>query len=155
MGRVPKMLGAGVRAAVLLACAGAVVVAQDEKVTTPEDLDRVMKKSQPAMQATQKAISAGAFEDARAQVATLRKTIVDSQQFWIEKKRDDALKMNQETVAKIDALEKALSAPSVEAPAAMAALKEVGMTCRTCHQKYRATDAESNYIIKPGSLDGQ
>lgn len=144
----------GCLAAVLLA-SGTVMLAQDEKVTTAEDLDKVMKKAQPAMQATQKAINSGAYADAKAQVATLRQAILDSQHFWVEKKRDDALKMNKETVEKIDALDKALSAEKVETAAAMAVLKEVGGTCRTCHNKYRGQDAENNYIIKPGSLDGQ
>lgn len=154
--------------AVLLAASGAVIDAQDpaqpgqaaaarqaEEVTTAEDLDRVMKKAQPAMQATLKAIGAGAYADAHTQVATLRQAIADSQQFWVDKKRDDAVKMNLDTLEKIDALGKALSAETPARAAAMTALKEVGGTCRTCHQKYRTTDSEENYIIKPGSLDGQ
>jgi cytochrome c556 len=145
---------AGCFMAVLLASA-TVVLAQDDKITTPEALDKVMKKTQPMMRATQKAISSGAYADARTQVATLRQAILDSQQFWVEKKRDDAIKMNQETIDKIDVLDKALSAEKVETAAAMAALKEVGGTCRTCHTKYRAQDAENNYIIKPGSLEAQ
>lgn len=145
---------AGCCAAVLLA-SGTVMLAQGEKITTPEELDKVMKKAQPAMQATGKAINSGAFSDAKTQVATIRQAILDSQHFWVEKKRDDALKMNKETIEKIDALDKALSAEKVDSAAAMAALKEVGGTCRTCHQKYRAQDADNNYIIKPGSLEGQ
>ena len=145
---------AGCCATVLLA-SGTVMLAQNEKVTTEEQLDKVMKKAQPAMQATGKAINSGAIADAKTQVATLRQAIVDSQQFWVEKKRDDALKMNKDTIEKIDALDKALSAEKVETPTAMAALKEVGGSCRTCHQKYRGQDADNNYIIKPGSLDGQ
>jgi cytochrome c556 len=145
---------AGCLAAVLLA-SGTVMLAQDEKVTTADELDKVMKKAQPAMQDAQKAIKSGAYADAKAQVAALRQAILDSQHFWVEKKRDEALKMNQETVEKIDALDKALSADTVDTAAAMTALKEVGSSCRPCHNKYRAQDAENNYIIKPGSLDGQ
>ena len=149
--------------AVLLASASAGSMAQiaarpvqngaTEKVSTPADLDRVMKKAQPAMQATLKAIGAGAYADAKLQVATLRQAIADSQNFWVEKKRDDALEMNRDTIEKIDALDKALSAEAPDRGAATAALKEVGGSCRTCHQKYRTTDSEENYIIKPGSLD--
>ena len=128
---------------------------RSEHVTTAEDLDRVMKKAQPAMQATGKALSSKAYADAKTQIATVKQAIVDSQQFWVEKKRDDGVKMNQDTVEKIEVLEKALSADAVDASAAMTALKDVGLSCRTCHQKYRGQDAESNYIIKPGSLDAQ
>lgn len=150
--------------AVLLAWSGAIIVGQNaaptdqnpaesEKVTTPEDMDRVMKKAQPAMQATLKAISSGSYADAKTQVAALRQAIADSQQFWVEKRRDDAVKMNIDTIEKIDALQKAVSAEAPERAAAIAALKDVGGSCRTCHQKYRTTDSEENYIIKPGSLD--
>ena len=150
---IGRAAAAGVAALVL--ASSSVMLAQNEKVTTAEDLDRVMKKSQPAMQATAKAINSGAIADAKTQVAILRQTILDSQHFWVEKKRDDAIKMNEETIEKIDALDKALSAEKVETAAALATLKEVGGTCRTCHTKYRAQDAENNYIIKPGSLEAQ
>ena len=141
---------------ILVACSTLIVViAQSEKVATAEDLDRLMKKAQPAMRAAQKAISGNAYADAKVEVATLRQAIFDSQQFWVEKKRDDALKMNRETIEKIDTLDKALSAETVDSSAAMAALKEVGGSCRICHEKYRATDSENNYIIKPGSLEDQ
>lgn len=139
-------------AAMMLAVAGSTAIAQNEKVTTPEDLDRVMKKAQPAMQATQKAMGSGAYADARAQLATVRQAVEESQQFWVEKKREDALKMNRDTLAKIEALDKLL-AGSIEPATATAALKEVGGACRSCHQKYRATDSDDNYIIKPGSLE--
>ena len=138
-------------AAMMLAVAGSTAIAQNEKVTTPEDLDRVMKKAQPAMQATQKAMGSGAYADARAQLATVRQAVEDSQQFWVEKKREDALKMNRDTLAKIEALDKLL-AGSIEPATATAALKEVGGACRSC-QKYHATDSDDNYIIKPGSLE--
>lgn len=142
--------------ALLLASATATMaLAQAEKVITAEDLDKVMKKTQPMMQAAAKAINSGAYADAKAQVASLRQAILDSQTFWVEKKRDDAVKMNQETIDKIDVLDKALAAEQVDKAAAMVALKEVGGTCRTCHTKYRDQDADNNYIIKPGSLDAQ
>ena len=40
------------------------------------------------------------------------------------------------------------------AAAAGASLKAVGAACRSCHQVYRATDADNNFILKPGSLGG-
>ena len=137
----------------LLTLASVVIAAQNEKITTPDDLDRVMKKAQPAMQAAQKALGSGAYADAKTQVATLRQAILDSQHFWVEKKREDALKMNRDTIEKIDALNTTLSGATVDPAAATTALKDVGGSCRACHQKYRATDSENNYILKPGSLE--
>jgi cytochrome c556 len=139
-------------AAALVAWSGALVVAQ--KVTTPEELDKVMKKAGPAMQAANKALQSGAYADVKTQLATLKQAINDSREFWVTQKKEDALKFNKETVAKIEAVEQLVSAGTVDAAAATAALKEIGGACRSCHEPYRARDAENNYIIKPGSLGG-
>jgi cytochrome c556 len=128
------------------------VVAGAQKITTPEELDKIMKKSGPAMQATQKAVGAGSFAEARKQMATVKQAVVDSNSFWVEHKREDAVKFNKDTVAKIDEFEKVLSADKVDPATAAAALKEVGASCRACHKVYRATDAEENFILKPGSI---
>jgi cytochrome c556 len=149
---VPARTAAACAAVILFACSA---LAQNDKVTTPEELDKVMKKAGPAMQATQKALTSGASADAKTQLTTLRQAIQDSQQFWIEKKREDAIKMNKDTLAKIDELDKLLGANGSDAAAATAALKQVGASCRSCHTKYRDTDAENNYIIKPGSVETQ
>lgn len=136
----------------VLAWSGAVVGAQ--KVTTPEELDKVMKKAGPAMQATQKAVGAGAYADVKTQIATVKQAVLDSQNFWIEHKKDDALKFNKDTLAKIDEFEKVVAGDKVDPAAAAAALKAVGGACRSCHQVYRATDEENNFILKPGSIGG-
>jgi cytochrome c556 len=139
-------------AAMLLAWSGAVIVAQGQKVTTPEQLDKVMKQVQ--MPAIQKALKSQAYGDARKALATAKENVLLSQSFWVEHKKDDAVKMNKETIAKIETLEKLIATDTVDAPAVEAALKEVGASCRTCHQQYRATDAENNFILKPGSIGG-
>jgi cytochrome c556 len=134
---------------------GVAVMAQTQKVTTPEQLDKIMKTVQQANQPVGKAIGSGAFADAKKGLATVKENVIASKTFWVEHKKDDAVKMNEESVAKIEALEKLLSAPTVDGAAAQAAMKEVGGSCRACHQKYRATDAENNYILKPGWQDAK
>src|ERR671922_81889 len=104
--------------ALVLAWSGAVLMAQAQKVTTPEQLDKVMRQVQPAMQATNKALASGAYAEVRKNLATVKENVLLSQSFWIEHKKDD------------------------------------GAACRACHQQYRATDAENNYILKPGSIGG-
>ncbi len=140
--------------ALVLAWSGALLVAQTQKVTTPEQLDKVMKEVQKAQQATGKAIASGAYADARKTIVTVRENVLLSQSFWIEHKKDDAVKFNKDTLGKIDALEKLIASDTVDAAAATTALKEVGGSCRACHQQYRATDGENNYILKPGSIGG-
>ena len=90
----------------------------------------------------------------RTQIAAVRQGVLDSQNFWIEHKRDDAVKFNKDTLAKIDEFQKVVATDTVDSQTAQAALKAVGGACRSCHQVYRATDADDNFIIKPGSLGG-
>lgn len=130
---------------------GAIVVAQ--KVTTEEELDKAMRRAQPAMSATAKALKAADAAEAGKQLAIVKQVMLDTQPFWIAHKREDAIKANKETIAKIEATEKLLSGGSPDVQAAMAALKqEVGASCRTCHEVYRVRDADNNWTLKPGSL---
>lgn len=137
--------------ALVVAWSGAVVMAQN-KVTTPEQLDKVMKQVQPAMGAMQKALKAQAYADVRKNLATAKEAVLLSQSFWVEHNKEDAVKMNKDTLAKMEALEKIVATDPVDPAAATAAATEVGAACRACHKQYRATDAENNYILKPGSI---
>ena len=139
-------------AALLVTWAGAMVMAQ--KVTTPEELDKMMKKVQPAMQAAGKAVGSNAYADAAKQLAIVKAAIDDSREFWILHKKEDAIKANKEVVAKIEAAEKLLTSGTPDAAAATAAVKEIGGACRACHEKYRVRDADNNWVLKPGSIDG-
>ena len=141
-------------AALLVVGAGALAFAQT-KVTTPDDLDKTMKKVGPALQAANKALASGAPAEASKQLAIIKQAIVDSREFWVTHKKDDAIEANKLTVEKIEAVEKLLAAPSPDAQAVQAALKqEVGAACRQCHEKYRVRDAENNWVLKPGSIGG-
>jgi cytochrome c556 len=140
-------------AVLMVGALGTLVIAQ-QKVTTPEELDKVMKKVQPAMQAAQKAMKSEAYADARAQLAIVKQAMEDSHEFWVINKKEDAIKTNEETVAKLDAVDKLLTATPVDPAAVQAALKEMGGACNTCHKTYRVRDADNNYILKPGSIGG-
>jgi len=141
-------------AALMVVFAGSFLVAQT-KVTTPDDLDKTMKKVGPALQAANKALASGAIPEATKQIATMKQAIIDSREFWVVHKKDDAIEANKTVVAKIEAVEKLLASPSPDAQAVQAALKqEVGAACRTCHEKYRVRDAENNWVLKPGTIGG-
>ena len=56
-------------------------------------------------------------------------------------------------LAKIDAFQKLVASDTVDETAVQSALKAIGASCRSCHQVYRATDDDDNFILKPGSLD--
>jgi cytochrome c556 len=138
----------------LVVGAGAVAFAQT-KVTTPDELDKTMKKVGPALQATNKALASGATAEASKQLAIIKQAMVDSREFWVLHKKQDALDANKLVMEKIESLEKMLAAPSPDAQAVQAALKqEVGAACRQCHETYRVRDAENNWVLKPGSIGG-
>ena len=136
--------------AAMLAVAGTVLVAQ--KVTTPAELDAAMKKIGPAQGATGKAIQSGDFATAKAQVAIVKQALTDAENFWVTNKKDDAIAMSKDAVAKITALEQAVSAAAPDQMAALAALKTAGGTCGACHKTYRVQDENMQYILKPGTI---
>ena len=136
--------------AMLVAAAGSVLVAQ--KVTTPAELDAAMKKIGPAQGAAGKAIQSGSFADAKAQVAVVKQALTDAENFWVMNKKDDAVMMSKDSIAKVTAVEQALSAPAPDQQAVLAAFKMVGATCGACHKQYRAQDENMQYILKPGTI---
>ncbi len=77
---------------------------------------------------------------------------MDAENFWVMNKKDDAVKMSKEAIAKVTALETVLSAATVDQQAAFAAAKEVGGTCAACHKEYRVQAEDKTYSIKPGVI---
>ena len=139
-------------AAGLLLWAGTIVAAQS-KITTPEEFDKAMKAVNAANGTMRKAITSGAFADAKTAAAELKKQFQLAETFWVHHKKDDAVKMNQTAVAKIDALEKALTPATPDPEAVKTALSELGPTCQGCHKQYRAGEP-GNYTIRPGVIGG-
>ena len=141
-------------AAGLLLWAGTIVAAQG-KISTPEELDKTMKAVNAANGTMRKAIGSGAFADAKTAATELKKQFVIAETFWVHHKKDDAVKMNQTAVAKVDALEKALTPATPDAEAVKTALNELGPTCMGCHKQYRAQNPDGQgYMIRPGSIGG-
>ncbi len=132
--------------AVFVSFGAAVAVAQ--KATTPEGLDAAMKRIGPAQGATGKAIQSGDFATAKKNVAIVKQALVDAEEFWVVNKKDDAVKMNKDAIARVTAVEQALAAASPDQQATLAAFKQVGATCGACHKAYRAQDENQQYILK-------
>jgi cytochrome c556 len=142
----------GFAAAVSVALGSTLLVAQT-KVTTTEELDKVMKKAS-AFRQVDKAIQSNNAADARKQLEIVENAVKESQSFWVTHKKDDAVKMNKESLAKLDELDKVLSAGTLDVAAATAAFKAAGGACRSCHQQYRIEDDKNEYHLKPGSVAG-
>jgi cytochrome c556 len=136
--------------ALLVALASTVAVAQ--KVTTPAELDATMKRVGAAQGGVGKAIKSEAYADAKTAVATVKAALMDAENFWMVNKKDDAIKMSKEAIAKVTAVEAALSAATVDQQAAFAAFKEVGATCAGCHKQYRVQAEDKTYSLAPGAI---
>ena len=93
-----------------------------------------------------------AYADARKQLEIVENGLKDAGNFWVVKKKDDASKMTQDTLTKIDALEKLLDGKAPDQAAVSAAFRDVGTSCTSCHRAYRATDENNNFILKPGTV---
>jgi hypothetical protein len=139
--------------AMLIAWSGALAIAQTT-VSTPEEYTKAMKPAGPAMRTIQKAFASGAYADVRKELGTLKTAIADTQSFWVLHKKDDAIKMNKESLAKIEAFEKLVATDTVDTAVAAGAMKEMGGTCAACHKQYREQDAEGNYKMKAGTIGG-
>ena len=136
----------------MLALVATVGLRAADKVQTPEELDKTMKKIGPAQQAVNKALQAMNYPEAKKQLDLIETELKDAQTFWVIKKREDATKFTQETLTKIDSLKKLLDAKPADAMAITTSYREVGVACATCHRVYRTTDDNNNFIIKPGTV---
>ena len=130
------------------------VASAQMKITTFEDHAKLMKSNAQANGALGKALGAGAFADARTQVATLRQNFTTLQAFWTEKKRDEPIKIVKDGLMRLDALDTLLAAPAPDQMAAQAAAKELGPnTCGACHKQLRDGDAQTGFRFRePGIL---
>ena len=125
-----------------------------QKTLTVEDLDKLMKKDGPAQVALVKALSSGNQAVAKTQVTTLKTALVESQRFWVENKRPDAIDFGKSVVTKLDELDKLVSAPALDTEKALMVSRELAAACNSCHKVYRAADDNGQFILKPGSVPG-
>src|SRR5262245_26047964 len=139
-------------ASALMAVIGVGVIAQG-KVTTVEEYAKLMKANAQANGAMDKAIGSASYADAKTQIATLRTNYMALQGFWADKKQADAVTIVKDGLTKLDALDKMVSASTVDQAAAQGAAKEFGgSTCGACHKAYREGDAQSGFKFKAGVI---
>jgi cytochrome c556 len=121
---------------------------------TLEEHAKLMKSNAQAAGGLNKALAAGSYADARTQLATLRTNYMTLQGMWASVKKDDAVAIVKDGLTQLDALDKMLSAATVDQMAAQGALKMFqGATCAACHKAYRDGDGKGTpYSFKPGVL---
>ena len=121
---------------------------------TLEEHAKIMKSNAQAVGAMNKAIAAASHADARTQLATLRTNYMTLQGLWASVKKDDAVAIVKDGLTRLGALDKMLSAATVDQTAAQGAVKEFqGATCGACHKLYREGDGKTTpYSFKAGVL---
>jgi hypothetical protein len=140
----------GVSLVALTAVFVSTVLIAQTKIATPQDYTMVMKSNAQNMAGTNKAIMSGAYADAKTSLATVRGNFMALQTFWTEKKKDDAVGIVKNGLTQIDALDKLLSAPTVDQMAALAQAKMIQGACGACHGAYREGSAQEGFKFKEG-----
>ena len=120
----------------------------------PAMLDAAMKKVAANNGAIGKAAKSGDFAAAKTSATAVKAALQEAHAFWVAAKKDDAIKMSEDAIAKVTAVETALNAPTPSTDAVFAAIKEVGGTCGACHKQYRDSDGGTppTYTLKPGTI---
>jgi hypothetical protein len=129
-----------------------VLIAQKPNpVFTYDDFNNAMKTLGRNFAAVNSLISKDDFDGAKGQLARSRELLATTITFWRDRKKDDAVKMLRDELAKLDELDAALSAEKVDPARVNAVAKQAGAACQTCHAVYREQDPQSKaYRLKAG-----
>jgi hypothetical protein len=138
-------------AAILLG--GSLLVAEvPYPLFTPGDFVASMKALGRNFTAVNSLIATGDYDSAKQQLARSREVLATTISYWRDRKRNDAIKMLRDGVAKMDALDAVLSLEKVDPGSATGAALQVASSCQSCHAAYREQNAQTgNYTFKKAS----
>lgn len=140
---------------VAAAVVGAGTLAGAQKVIGPEEFDAAMKTIGAALEAAEEALGSASYVEAKTPLALTRQVLASTRPEWEANGQPDAVRMNREAVAALDALDKVLSAATVDAGLAGAAYDDVARTCEACHAAYREGDAQTGYRMRSAVAPGR
>jgi hypothetical protein len=145
---------AAVAMIVLISAAG---VAQEKKpypIFTSEQFVAAMKTIGQAFTATNGALGRNELDDAKAYLAISRDRLATTITFWRDRHADDAVRMLRASLARLDELDAALSADTVDRGKVADIAKQAEATCEACHAAYRDQDpATKEYRFKGVAVD--
>ncbi len=149
------MLAAGVLAATLaIASPGSAQEKKPYPIFTYEQYVAAMKTIGQAFNAVTASLSRNEIEDAKAYLAISRDRLATTIVFWRDRKKDDAVRMLRDNLAKLDELDAALSVERVNRAGVDAMASQVTASCQNCHNVYRDQDPVTKaYRLKPGSAE--
>ena len=130
---------------------GAGTVGTAQAVVSLEEFTRAMKTIGTAVEGVHQAIGSKSYVDAKTPLALSRQILASTRPWWTANQNPDAARMTKEAVAKLDALDKVLSASSQDPAAVASAVQDVTRACDACHAMYREGDQQTGYRIKTAS----
>ena len=130
----------------LFVLTGTLGVAQ--KVVGSEEFDRAMKTIGTAIEGVNLAIGSKSYVDAKLPLALSRQVLASTRPVWETQRKPDAVRKTREAVARLDALDRALSVNAIDAKTVAEAVEDVTEACNACHAMYREGDEQTGYQIK-------
>ena len=125
--------------------------AKQYPIFAAEHFITAMKTAGQAFAAVEASVGRSELEDAKAYLAISRDRLATTITFWRDRKKDDAIKMLRDTVAKLDEVDALLSAEKVDPAAVGARVRQAGTSCEACHAVYREQDPVTKaYRLKSG-----
>lgn len=119
-----------------------------QKVANPKEFEAAMKTIGTAVAGVNEAIGSKSYVDAKTPLALSRQVLASTKPWWEANQKPDAARMAKEAVARLDALDKILSANTVDAAAVAEAFQDITRACNACHATYREGDQQTGYRIK-------
>jgi hypothetical protein len=139
--RCTRIAGVGLAAIVFVGSVGpASGVQQTYTIYTADDLTVTMRTLGPNVERLKRALAARDYETAKDQVARSRELLAPSITFWSDHARDDAIRLLKHALSRLDDLDVALSAETIDPTAVDARASAVDSACESCHKTYREED---------------
>ncbi len=121
-------------------------------IFTEAHLDATMTTLGPNVAGVRAALAAGDHSTAKERAIRSREQLATTITFWRDREREDAVGWLRTALNRLDALDTALSAESVDAPAAVAIGDEIAEACNACHAVYREENGDGGYRLKTSAL---
>ena len=121
-------------------------------IFTDAHLDAIMTTLGPNVAGVRAALSAGDYATAKERAIRSREQLATTITFWRDRDREDAVGWLRAALDRLDALDTALSAESVDAPAAETIGSEIAEACNSCHAVYREPDGDGGYQVRTSAL---
>ena len=121
-------------------------------IFTEAHLDATMTTLGPNVAGVRAALAAGDYSTAKERAIRSREQLATTITFWRDRERQDAVGWLRAVLNRLDALDTALSAESVDAAASVAIGDEIAEACNACHAVYREDDGDGGYRVKTSAL---